>query len=145
MQTFITDLSYFDTAKTLDNKRLGKQRVEAMQILKILTGEAKHNQNGKVAWENHPAVKMWRGNECDLALYGCAMCLTWQDRGFEDNLYRYFSAKWNQLGERSNRPPWLNDNFINSHRAALLAKNSEWYSKFGWNVEPKIDYIWPVK
>lgn len=144
MQTFITDFSFFETARTLDNKRLGKQRVEAMQILRILLGEAKRNRYGNVAWANHPAVKMWRGNECDLALYGCAMCRIWSERGFTDNLYSYFHAHWVQLGERSNRPEWLDEKFINAHRAALLVKDPKWYAQFNWNIEPKIDYIWPV-
>ena len=25
----------------------------------------------------------------------------------------------------------------------LLAKNYEWYKKFGWREEPKIEYYWP--
>jgi hypothetical protein len=39
MQTFMTHDNYVDTAKALDNKRLGKQRVEAYQILKALRGD----------------------------------------------------------------------------------------------------------
>jgi len=144
MQTFITDFSFFDTARTLDNKRLGKQRVEAMQILKILTGETKPGKNGKVAWENHPAVKMWRGYERELALYGAAICCTWIDRGFKDTLFDTFVLLLTKL-KPVRRPDWINEEFINSHRAALLAKNPEWYSQFNWDVEPKIEYIWPVK
>ena len=40
MQTFITREDYTDTASDLDVKRLGKQRVEAYQILKALRGSS---------------------------------------------------------------------------------------------------------
>jgi len=36
MQTFLPYASFAKSAACLDNRRLGKQRVEAMQILKIL-------------------------------------------------------------------------------------------------------------
>ena len=43
---------YMTTASQLDNKRLGKQRVEAYQIIRALTGESQ-------GWIHHPATKMW--------------------------------------------------------------------------------------
>ena len=67
MQTFLPYADFKETAKCLDMKRLGKMRVEAMQILMVLTGLNK----GK-AWTNHPAVKMWRGYEAALAEYSYA-------------------------------------------------------------------------
>ena len=51
MQTFLPYSSFKDTAKVLDYRRLGKQRVEGMQIIQTI-----ENQNG---WKNHPIVKMW--------------------------------------------------------------------------------------
>jgi len=57
MQTFMPYGSQYDqTAKCLDVKRLGKQRVETYQILKALLGESK-------GWRNHPATRMWEGYE----------------------------------------------------------------------------------
>ncbi len=46
MQTFMPFSSVFDSLHCLDNKRLGKQRVEAYQILQAITGKTK-------AWLNH--------------------------------------------------------------------------------------------
>ena len=43
-------------AEILDNKRLGKQRVEAIQIAKTLFGL----NNG---WKNHPGTIRWKGYE----------------------------------------------------------------------------------
>ena len=36
MQTFLPNFLYKESARVLDNKRLGKQRVECLQILKVL-------------------------------------------------------------------------------------------------------------
>ena len=67
------------SAKALDNKRLGKQRVEALQILRANLGLTK-------GWRNHPAAVMWRGHEGYLYLYTNAMCMEWRQRGFVDNV-----------------------------------------------------------
>lgn len=53
MQTFLPYKSFAESAACLDNKRLGKQRVEVLQILKAL-------HNPSYGWQNHPAVKMCR-------------------------------------------------------------------------------------
>ena len=56
MQTFLPFSDFEKSAKALDYRRLGKQRIEAYQIWKVLTGQT-------TAWKNHPAVKMWQGYE----------------------------------------------------------------------------------
>ena len=53
MQTFLPYKDFTKSAKALDNKRLGKQRVEVKQILNALDGKSK-------GWTNHPATNMWR-------------------------------------------------------------------------------------
>ena len=63
MQTFLPFSSIRRSVSSLDNKRLGKQRVEVLQILKALSGETK-------GWVNHPATAMWRGYEDALVFYG---------------------------------------------------------------------------
>lgn len=81
MQTFLPYRSFIESAKCLDNKRLGKQRVEVLQILNTLTGKS----NG---WSNHPAVRMWRGYERALCAYGLEVCEEWHyERGFKDTCW----------------------------------------------------------
>lgn len=53
MQTFLPYTDPEKCARVLDNKRLGKQRVEAIQILNVLLGVTQTK-----GWRNHPAVKM---------------------------------------------------------------------------------------
>jgi len=170
MQTFLPYQDYERCARVLDHLRLGKQRVEAKQILlALLQGDevAKPVVSGSgpivwgkipdplprdlrlaaTPWLNHPAVKMWRGYECSLARYGMAMCAEWLRRGFEENLFDFFSDKadklWPGQGE-PNKPAWLNEAFCSNHRARLLDKNPEFYGKFGWTEEPTKTYFWPV-
>lgn len=137
MQTFMPHEDFSLSAQVLDRQRLGKQRVEAFQILMAL-------ERGSGGWINHPAVKMWRGHEKVLRNYGCCMCVEWKKRGYVDNLLPRFLT----LGEVSveDRPEWVgDDNFHSSHRAALLFKNPQHYLQFGWSEEPKIAYVWPVR
>lgn len=141
MQTFLPSPSYDESARILDYKRLGKQRVETKQILLAL---------GKTegGWRNHPATKMWRGHEVSLCQYGAAMCWEWQRRGYKDSLLNFFASALAQYDEdgRTHMPPdWLGDDFIHaSHRSNLLRKDPEFYGKYGWSEDSTLPYIWPV-
>ena len=55
MQTFVPYPDLHDSAAVLDYRRLGKQRVEAYQIIRA----ALHLSKG---WGNHPATRMWANN-----------------------------------------------------------------------------------
>ena len=137
MQTFLPYPDFQKSAQTLDRLRLGKQRVEAMQILQTLAYGS--------GWKNHPAVLMWKGHEHYLITYGKTICDEWISRGYADtckNKILSFSEVFDGCGEMW----WLGDErFHSSHRAALLAKNFTYYSQFGWNEIPKLDYFWPTK
>jgi hypothetical protein len=117
----------------LDNRRLGKQRVEALQILNTLTGKSK-------GWINHPAVQQWKGYEGALSYYGWIMCVEWIHRGFNSTIHEKFCPfLYGSL------PPWLgNEKFHKSHRSNLTRKYPEWYSKF-WQEDPTLPYFWPSK
>jgi hypothetical protein len=128
----------------LDDKRLGKQRVETIQILNALI---KPGING---WRNHPAVKMWRGHELALCNYGIWVCFAWVQRGFKDSCYgKIQQIAYDYIKEHPNvyahEPPWLgNEELHASHRANLLRKDPDWYGQFGWTEDPTLPYVWPV-
>src|ERR671917_433293 len=63
MQTFTPYADFEQALRTLDLKRLGKQRVEVIQIVRALTVPG-------YAWSSHPAVLMWKGYEEPLGRYG---------------------------------------------------------------------------
>lgn len=136
MQTFLPYPDFARSAACLDYRRLGKQRVEAWQIYQALT-------RPDYGWQNHPAVKMWRGYPKTLLTYGMAVCEAWLERGYKDTLLDRFTYEWDS--HSNDNPKWLGEEpFHSSHRAALLFKDPKHYSTFGWSEQPKLDYVWPV-
>jgi len=137
MQTFLPYADYSASAKTLDRQRLGKQRVEVLQLLNALTNPA-------AGWKNHPATKMWRGHEGALIAYGIAVCDEWISRGYKDTC-RAKIAAFARPDANETPPSWLgNRAFHSSHKANLLRKSPEWYGQFGWSENPETPYVWPV-
>lgn len=134
MQTFLPYPDFTHSASVLDRQRLGKQRVEAKQILLAL-------ENPGYGWQNHPAVKMWRGREAALAVYGLRVCEEWTRRGYKDSLTQFFKVR---LQIMPMFPSWLGDPaFHASHRSNLLRKLPAHYRQF-WPGEPAdLPYIWP--
>ncbi len=131
MQTFLPYEDFDDCAKVLDYRRLGKQRVEAFQILKALDRDSG-------GWVNHPATKMWRGYKDALKAYMNAMISEWERRGYKNTMV------YADVPENYELPRWMGSRIHATHRAALLAKNSEHYAKFDWAEQPQVDYFWPV-
>lgn len=146
MQTFLPYSKFTKCAAVLDRQRLGKQRVEGWQILNILL-KLRKNPKEKIGWMNHPAVRMWKNSDFILALYTISCCAEWTARGYKDTINeKILNLAFENLDilEHKKQPSWLgNEKLHASHRAALLAKNPEWYQQFGWKEEPKIEYFWP--
>lgn len=131
MQTFLPHPSFSNSARDLDNKRLGKQRVEAYQILRALRGQSK-------GWINHPATKMWRGYERALSNYLRVMIAEWLSRGFKNTM------DIPVYDEEAPMPPWFGDDRVHSsHRANLLRKDPVYYAKY--TEDPTMPYYWPIE
>ena len=135
MQTFLPYASFQDSAVTLDRQRLGKQRVEAWQILNALDGNSK-------GWVNHPITRMWAGYEQALCEYGEAICFEWISRGYKDTLMERFSDRL--AGETSwDYPSWLGNADLHlSHRSNLIRKFPDHYSKLWADVPNDLPYVW---
>lgn len=131
MQTFLPYADFEKSANVLDWRRLGKQRVESMQILNSLrTGGG---------WKNHPAVKMWRGYETALTVYMNTMITEWIRRGYNNTM------KIVCVNSNVEMPPWFGDDtFHASHRSNLLRKAPKYYEQFGWSEPCNLPYVWPV-
>ena len=141
VQTFLPYSDYATSARVLDYKRLGKQRVETKQILLAM-----NKTSG--GWVNHPATKMWRGYEIELCRYGFSMCKEWVLRGYSDSLAVFFMDtlhNYTSDGRNDRPPPWLGaDDIHASHRSNLLRKDPVFYGQFGWAESPDMPYVWPV-
>ena len=151
MQTFLPYPDFEACARVLDQRRLGKQRVEAMQILNALTVPTH-------GWRNHPAVLMWRGHEEALVRYGLDVCAVWCDLGFNDTCAGKLTESartrlglervrtQDELAAAGELPKWLGDvDLHRSHRASLLRKDPDHYAARFEDRPDDPDYVWPVR
>jgi hypothetical protein len=150
MQTFLPYPDFAACAHVLDTRRLGKQRVEALQIVRALLVP-------DYGWRHHPAVLMWKGYPEALGRYGLEVCGEWRARGFADTCQPKILAHLGLLGVELVRgqeelaaagalPPWLGDPALHrSHQSALLRKDPEVYDPRFPGVRDDLPYVWPVR
>ena len=142
MQTFLPYPDFRESAKVLDYRRLGKQRLEARQLVNALF------YNPSSGWAKHPAAKMWKGYVGALMIYHNEMIFEWENRGYRNNMPKFVGFQIEEAGggDQWNRryPPWIGDSRLHlSHQSNLLRKDPEHYGKFGWTVPPDLPYFWP--
>lgn len=139
MQTFLPHPSYLDSAQALDDRRLGKQRVECLQIIKAL------NVPG-YGWSNHPAVRMWRGYEGPFLVYSVVVCSVWRRRGYKDTclskIMDFRTCSFDDM--EAPPPPWLTPEFCRAHQSNLLRKNPDHYGPQFPGIPDNLPYIWPL-
>ncbi len=137
MQTFLPYKDFTLSAQCLDYRRLGKQRVEALQIFNALEGIPTKSGKQYTGWLNHPAVTMWRGYEEALLLYKNKMIEEWILRGYNNTMEMI------GVSDDVEMPHWLgNEKLHASHRSNLLRKDFEFYSQYGWRETPNLEYYW---
>jgi hypothetical protein len=140
MQTFLPYPDFRESLQALDNKRLGKQRVEAYQIISAITGRPKKDGTPYKGWVNHPCSVMWRDYVNALKLYYNDAIDVWKERGFKNTM------EYERIDGDFVLPEWLgNEEFHSSHRANLLRKDLAYYSKQGWQDNPEDPYLWMDK
>jgi hypothetical protein len=165
MQTFLPFESFTQSAACLDNKRLGKQRVECKQILQALqqgpyvmydvvlsqqvfgmplTDSNTRYKKRKTAWYNHPATQMWKDSQLELCYYALAICEEWQKRGFSDTLLDYFYKQIQVLPFVEAMPLLGNESFHQSHQSNLVRKDNSHYRKYFPTVPNNLPYIWSL-
>ena len=132
--TFIVTGNFIENASLLDPQRLAKQRVEAIQILRIIENGGK--------WQNHPIVNSWRPFINALKYYANCIILEFIRRGGNNNLPLF------EISSTILVPWWFTWYRLHqSHRAMLMRKNPFYYQgKFLVETEYcKYGYIWPDK
>ena len=145
MQTFLPFPDLAESAAVLDDRRLGKQRVETLQVLRALALP-------DYGWQRHPAVLMWTGALPGLVAYGRAMVDAWTGRGYADStlgLITEFAPEVVGLDQtdllaRGWLPEWWGDDAVHrSHRSALVRKDPEHYGPLFEDADPDEPYVWP--
>jgi hypothetical protein len=160
IQTFLPKPDFAETAQVLDRQRLNKQALEAWQImLTNLKLDPEGNHREPKGWYNHPAALMWRGHEMALLEYIRAMVSEWILRGYKSTILDKAEATMVTAIDRglvvypcADMPAWYKvprtrNAITKSHRIALLSKNYEWYSQFGWREDTgtapeSYEYVW---
>jgi hypothetical protein len=150
MQTFLPYADFERSARALDSKRLGKQRVETIQVVRALTRPG-------YGWANHPATLMWKGFEEALGRYGLVCCEVWCELGFGDTCAATIMTDLRTAGVAAVRsqeelaaagglPPWLGDPDLHrSHQSALVRKDPGHYRSLFPDVPDDLPYVWPVR
>jgi len=132
MQTFLPYPDFKKSLDCLDFRRLGKQRVEAKQIINALTLP-------EYGWKRHPATLMWKNNIEALKLYHNIAIETWVERGYKNNMTMFETI------DNPKMPWWFGLNkFHASHRSNLLRKDYKFYSKYKWTEAHDLQYFWPL-
>ncbi len=149
VQTFLPYPDFERSARALDARRLGKQRVECLQVVRGLTVPG-------YGWRHHPAVKMWRGHLEALGRYTLTCCEVWSEAGRADTCATTVVADLREAGVTRIRaqselagadalPYWLGDPDVHrSHQSALVRKDPEHYGPLFADVPPDLDYVWPA-
>lgn len=148
MQTFLPFADFEKSARVLDSKRLGKQRVEVIQVVRALTRPG-------YGWSRHPAVLMWRGWEEALGCYGLTCCRVWSELGYADTCADTIRTDLGAAGVTTVRsqhdldvvaalPTWLgSEAFHRSHQSALIRKDPDHYTPHFPGVPADVAYHWP--
>lgn len=141
MQTFMPYSDFERSLSVLDDRRLGKQRIEAFQIV-----EACILPEDNPTRANHPAVEMWRGFEYQCARYGLLACQLYMDRGFQSPK-SYSTLKFMlSVLPHCPVPAWVRDWRVHlTHRSNLLRKNPKHYRQFWPTLSDSLPYFYPTR
>jgi len=171
MQTFLPYPDFKKSLQTLDYRRLGKQRVEAYQIIRILkaASQSKVYRDGKKkATQTYGAIR--RGAD-DEANKGRRMNAKWHKfggsysnhpavrmwRGHINALKLYYNLsldEWISRGYKNRMqkmtirgkiiyPAWFGRNkFHAAHRSNLLRKYPAYYGNYSWWEKHDLPYLW---
>jgi Pyrimidine dimer DNA glycosylase len=145
VQTFLPYRDFARSAQVLDQARLGKQRVETLQVLRAL-------ELPEYGWHSHPVVTMWRGRTPALVAYGLACVRAWRALGHADSTEELIGefapdvvgATQEELGDAGLLPSWLGDGALHlSHRSSLVRKDPAHYRPVFGDVPDDLPYVWP--
>lgn len=132
VKTFLPYPNIKKSIECLDDRRCGKQRVEAYQIIRAL--------RERTAWYKHPACKMWIGYENLLIQYYNACIDEWVKRGKKNNMIKI------EINGEIIYPWWFGwDHFHMSHQSSLIRKHPAFYGPKFNTEKYYLDkgYVWP--
>ena len=162
MNTFLPYPEFDLSAFCLDWRRLGKQRLECLQMCRAVQAgpyscrlcrkahsgfcERCTRCGGEIRrtpywW--HPATQMWIGHVPALARFGLECCREWKARGYRDSLSDQLQAF---LDGPSGLPWWHGDFRIHeSWQSRLIQKDPVYYRRLFGDVPDDLPQVWPTR
>lgn len=132
MQIFRPYIDWDRSAAVLDNLRLGKQRVEAKQVLKAFLRRMGLIRDGLKGWLSHPIVLLYFNNGKpyveDVVGYFTSCINEWRGRGKENNLNLDDINHLLSQIEKTSGTPVMHLHEV-EYRRILLVKDPEYYVK----------------
>lgn len=130
MQTFLTSPDYYQSARSLDPRRLFSQIYEAIHILSSLTGTNLLLVTPKRNVSTHPTSQLWVGHEQSLCDYAFAHYTVWlrQHPQTHPTINGRNLELLSQVATGSSRCPILDR--IPYYRALLKTKDPEFYNEW---------------
>ena len=135
MITFLLSPDFALNAFLLDDSRLGKQRLEGAQLVRIIerlqqmqqenfklessSTESKTTKPKSVPWAHHPATLMWINHLEALKLYVNACIDEWVRRGRKNTMARYDLCKIERIGDEFHGPEEAKANVETNSTSAL--------------------------
>ena len=155
----ILELCFRASLAVLDNRRIGKQRVEALQLIKAIELRAKAKQYDpndiaayfkdkglrRPGWISHVCTLMWEDHLEALKLYMNCAIKEWCTRKNKDGRPTKNTMKLVHVdtSKITRLPPFIGDDEFHAvHRSNLIYKDAEYYGQALWTEEPCTGYIW---
>lgn len=136
--TFCTRVAAGRTAQDLSDGHLKRQLEHVYQIALTLRGE------GELG-EKEPAVRMWRGYEHALCIFGMFQAMEYgQYRGLYTTRFWDLREILEETGGVYAPPPWSKDkDVMRSHRSALARMYPEDYFRLWPGTPENMPYVFP--
>lgn len=143
MMTWITRISWFDTAADLSDSLLLQQVKESVEFFHGLLEVAEPMSDEFIA---HPLTRCWLGYETAAGTYAAIMSVEAVRRGFHGRSPMDIDVKMAIYRRRMDTslvlPPWKDDtDVLRSHRSNLMRR---FPSQYSWQKTPeRMPYLWP--
>lgn len=129
MQIFVVG-SPLETARALDQKRLGKQIIETRQVISAISGETS-------AWAKHPVVKMYDSPEGLRYLKAYLRILEAYRKGKAGIIVRVLNFFIHKI-----RPCFHVEAYYDQMKRRLYTKDNNHYQQWAWLGESEVNWYW---
>lgn len=145
MITYLTRMSFLDTASDLDLRALAQQYKEGQDLFSDMVYDST-----TVVDAAHPVRRMWAGYEVALGVYVQCMGVELTKRGIIRGVGLLEGSNpivelRRDFGAEFEVPPWFEDtDVMRSHRSNLVRRYPKDYAGKWQGTPASMPYLWPV-